>query len=141
MTKPLKKRGRHVELPILGDTVAELRIASDRIVTRIFRSKSDHETTLEIEDSIVLSRGTSTQTLKGSKPGTTFAPQTLQPLLELIGCTIVDALAQEDGAIRLDISNAMTPTVASTDGYESWHLTSLNSPAPFTLHGGSGCLI
>lgn len=49
MTKPLKKRGRHLELPILGDTVAELRIASDRSVTLIFRSKSDHETTLELK--------------------------------------------------------------------------------------------
>ncbi len=141
MTKPLKKRGRHVELPIIGDTVAEVRIAIDRLVTLIFRSKADNETTLAIEDSLILSRGNSTQTLKGAKPGTTFAPQTLQPLLELIGCTIVNAIAQEDGAIRLDLSNAMTLTVASTDGYESWHLTSLDSSAPFTLHGGSGCLI
>jgi len=139
MTKHLKNRGQHVELPIIGVTVAELRIAADRLVRLIFRdgTDADSESTLEVEEAITLSRGKATQTLEGSRPGTTFAPQTLHPLVELIGCTVTDAIALQDGTIQIELSNAIQLTVTS-DGYEAWHFTFRSNSTPsdnFTLHG------
>lgn len=144
MTKHLKKRGRHLELPIIGANVAEVRIAIDRLVELIFRDSTDpdRESVLMIEEAIILSRGKATQTLEGARPGSAFAPHTLHPLVELIGCTITEAVAQEDGPIRIDLSNAMQFTVES-DGYEGWHFnfTSKRTPVDnFTLRG-AGSLI
>lgn len=139
MTKHLKKRGRHVELPIIGITVTEVRIAVDRLVEVVFRDRTDDdsESTLEVEESITLSCGKATRTLEGSRPGITFAPQTLHPLVKLLGCTVTDAIAQEDGTLRVELSNATCLSIAS-DGYEGWHFTFRSKRIPsdnFTLHG------
>lgn len=144
MSKILKSRGQHWELPILGQTLAELRLDVDRLVRMTFRSEAGEEAHLEIEEAITLSRGRSTQILEGSRPGSSFAPQTLAPLVELLGCTVTDALAQKDGTIRVELSNQMMLSIVPTRGYEGWHFQGKpegHSAPPLILHGATGHLI
>lgn len=142
--KHFKSRGPHFELPIIDYVLAELRLNVDRACALIFRSDNKEEARLEIEEAITLSRGQTADRLEGSRPGTTFAPQTLEPLVQLLGSSVTDAIAQKDGEIRIELSNAMTLSVIPTHGYEGWHFhcesKSDNSP-PLTLHGATGHLI
>lgn len=119
MSKKLTGRGRHTVLPIIGDTVRELKLG--RLTALVFCSDEDGESELLIEDAVTLIRGSHERTLTGSKHGETWNPRELGPLLELIGCTVVDALAEHEGLLRITFSNELVMEVCSTTGYEAWH--------------------
>lgn len=144
MGKHLKARGRHFELPIIENTLAEIRIAIDRSLMLIFRNGEDIESSLQIEETTVLSRGKVLVCLEGSRPGKTFAPQTLQPLVELVGCKVSDALAQKEGILRIAFSDASQILVTPSHGFEGWHFrweSHGDAAGPFYLHGATGYLI
>jgi hypothetical protein len=128
MNKKLLARGRHTVLPLVRDTLVELLLG--KISTLVFRATDGSESELRIEDTIRLSRGEHETVLDGSKPGETFNPKELGPLVELLGCEVTDALAEQTGSLRLAFSNQIVLTVTSTTGYEAWHF---RNPRPGRL--------
>jgi hypothetical protein len=135
MSKKLVQRGRHLVLPIVGDTVRELKLG--RLTTVVFSAESSVESELQIEEAITLIRGHHELTLEGSKPGGTWNPKALGPLLDLIGCRVVDALAEQEGLLRITFSNGLVMEIRPSTGYEAWHF---HSP-PITLRGAGGRLL
>ncbi|MBM3979055.1 MAG: hypothetical protein FJ304_01985 [Planctomycetes bacterium] len=119
MSKKFVARGRHTVLPIIGDTAFELRIG--RMTSLIFFSDEDGESELLIESSITLLRGTHERVLEGSLFGDKWNPRALGPLLEVIGHTVTDALAEHEGLLSISFSNELVMVVAPTPGYEGWH--------------------
>lgn len=119
MGKKLSGRGRHTTLPIIGDMVLELKLG--RMTALVFKSDEDGESELLIEEPIAFIRGSHERMLTGSKPGETWNPRELAPLLELIGCTVVDALAEKEGRLRITFSDELVLEVRPETGYEAWH--------------------
>jgi hypothetical protein len=119
MPKKLTTRGRHTVLPIVGDTLLELRLG--RMTAFIFASDEDGESEVLIEDAITLVRGSQERVLHGSKFGETWNPRELGPLLELIGVEVIDAIAEETGLLRIAFANGLVMEVRPSAGYEAWH--------------------
>lgn len=121
MAKKLYARGRHTVLPIVGDTLIELDLGIRRLASLVFKAAEGDESELTIEDQICLRRGESERILAGSKPGVTFDPKGLSPLLELLGSQVRDAVAEKEGRLRVVFSNELVLEVTSSTGYEAWH--------------------
>jgi hypothetical protein len=134
LTKKLTPRGRHTVLPIIGDTLVEVCLSTCRPPTLVFKGADGSESELRIEDSITLNRGEQERLLDGSMPGESFKPETLSPLLELLGSEVMDAVAEKEGRLRVVFSNALTLVVASSRGYEAWHF---QYPRPGRPTGGN----
>ncbi len=117
-----KSRGRHVEIPIIGFRFAELRLAVDELVELRFRDEERNECSLQLEDCLTLTRGTQATSLNGSRPGEAFAPGTMAVLADNLGQTVSDAIAQEDGTIRIELSNKVSLSVTPQTGHEAWHV-------------------
>ena len=131
----LVTRGRHTELPIEGSLLAEVCLATDRLVVLVFRDAVGNEAEVTVEDKIVLVRGTDERVLEGSRTGTSFNPRGLHPLVDLLGCRVSEAIAQYTGELRITFADGLVLQVASTTGYEAWHFT---KPRPGRPIGGSG---
>jgi hypothetical protein len=131
MSKKLIGRGRHTVLPIVGETVQELKLG--RMTALVFSAEGGPESDVVIEEAIILIRGSHERVLEGSKPGETWNPNELGPLLELIGCTVIDALAEQEGTLQITFSNNLVLKVVPTTGYEAWHF---RYPLPGASGGG-----
>jgi hypothetical protein len=134
MTKKLTSRGRHTVLPILGDTLVEIRLSMCSLPALVFKAADSNEAELTIEDSITLKRGDQERLLEGSKPGVSFNPKELAPLLELLGSEVTDAVAEKEGLLRIAFSNKLVLEVAPSHGYEAWHF---HYPRPGRPVGGN----
>ena len=134
--RQLAQRGRHCLIPIIGDKVVEFRVGTSCLPTLLFCGEDGVESRLEIAQTVDLRRGEWTTTLEGAKPGITYDPTQVQPLLELIGTTVIDAVAQEDGVLRLDFSNKLELEITPVEG-EGWHFQTQD----VYLHGADGHLI
>src|ERR1041385_3421599 len=119
--RKLTRRGRHTVLPILGDTLVELRLSVCSALALVCRAPDGSEAEITIEDSICLRRGDQTRCLEGSKPGESFNPQALAPLLELLGSDVAEAVAEKEGRLRVAFSNELVLEVVPSHGYEAWH--------------------
>ena len=108
-------------LPILGDTLVEVRINTCCLPALFFKAEDESEAELTFEDCITLKSGNEERLLQGSKPGITFNPKGLAPLLELLGSQVTDAMAEKNGHLRVTFSNKIVLSVRSSDGYEAWH--------------------
>jgi hypothetical protein len=122
-------------LPIEGGLLAEVCLAIDRLVALVFRDAAGNEAEVRVEDKIVLGRGIDERVLEGSQPGTSFDPRGLHPLLELLGCRVCEAIAQDTGELRITFADGLVLKVASTTGYEAWHFA---KPRPGRPIGDSG---
>ena len=149
ISKKLTSRGRHTVLPIIGDTLVEIRLSVCHLPALIFKAEDDSEAEITIEDCTTLRRGDQERLLEGSKPGTSFNPKELAPLLELLGSTVTDAVAEKEGLLRIAFASKLVLEVAPSHGYEAWHF---HSPCPgrpaggdrdqaIALHGAHGHLI
>jgi hypothetical protein len=113
MLQPMRKRpslatrGRHTVLPIEGSLLAEVCLAIDRLVALVFRDAVGNEAEVTVEDKIVLARGTDEHVLEGSRPGQSFDPRGLRPLLDLLGCRVCEAIAQDTGELRVTFANGL----------------------------------
>jgi hypothetical protein len=121
MAKKLALRGRNTVLPLVGDTMVEVCISTCRLPVLVFKAADGGESELTIEDRITLSQGGNERVLDGSKPGTTFNPRELSPLLDLLGIEAIDAIATVNGQLRVEFSNNLVLSILSTTGYEAWH--------------------
>lgn len=130
MAKKLTCRGTRTVLPIIGDTLVELRLFSDRWPAFVFGSQDDTESEIRIEDRLALARGDCELLVLKS----ILVPATLAPLLELVGCKVAEAIAERDGRLRLDFTNGLTLTVTPTTGFEAWHF---QYPRPGCAAGGN----
>jgi hypothetical protein len=133
MARQLTTRGRHTVLPILGDTLVELRLSARSAPALVFRAADDSEAELTIEDGICLRRGDQERVLDGAKPGESFNPPALAPLLEFLGSEVTDALAEKEGRLRVAFSNGLALEVVPSHGYEAWHF---RYPRPGSSCGG-----
>lgn len=133
MSKKLTSRGRHTVLPIIGDTLVEIRLSTCNPPALVFKAEDGSETELRIEDRMKLRRGDQEQLLEGTKPGSSFNPKELAPLLELLGCAVIDAVAEKEGLLRIAFSNKLVLEVVSSHSYEAWHF---HSPRPGRPVGG-----
>lgn len=135
-----KARGRHLEIPIIGYQLAELRLAIERLVELRFRDAEDGECSLQLEESLTVTNDQNVTIMDGSRPGRSFAPAKLTALVEHLGRTVVDALAQEDGTLRIELSSEVHFSVTSTSGYEAWHLAFRRHGESWSghLHGAAG---
>ncbi len=148
LAKRLISRGSDLILPIVGDVLSSVRLSLDCLPALIFQDEEKNRSELTVEDSIVLGQGDSEQILTGSKPGKTFAPSTLAPLIELLGLQIVDAVAKRNGRLIITFSDQIRLEVTSTTGYEAWHFvypSQLHHPKQkvrqISLHGAYGRII
>ena len=149
MSKKLTSRGCHTVLPIVGDTLVEVRLSISSLPALVFKAEDGSEAELTIEDRTTLRRGEQEQLLEGSKPGSSFNPKKLAPLLELLGSAVIDAVAQKEGLLRIAFSNELVLEVAPSHGYEAWHFHSPRPGRPasgdreqaIALHGAHGHLI
>jgi hypothetical protein len=147
--RKLTARGRGKVLPILGDALIELRLSACSAPALVFRGADRGEAELTIADGICLQRGDQTRQLDGAKPGESFNPQALTPLLELLGSEVTDARAEPDGRLRVAFSNALVLEVVPSHGYEAWHFRYPRPGRPVgatrgpavALTGGHGRLI
>ncbi|MCP4251730.1 MAG: hypothetical protein GY778_32245 [bacterium] len=145
--KKLAKRGQHTVLPIRGGILSEMTFSVDRSPIFVFRS-DEAESEVEIEDQIVLVRGSAEELLPYSKPGSSFDPKRLGRVLDLLGLRVNDALAMKDGTLQIEFAGGLILKVTSTTGYEAWHFCLHRSGRPgsdpghqITLHGAAGHLI
>jgi hypothetical protein len=121
MTKKLSGRGRHTVLPIVGDALVEVRLSTRSLPALVFRAADGSESELRIADRLSLRRGECERVLEGSQPGATFNPKELSPLLELLGGEVRDAVAEEEGRLRVVFANQLVlEATPSADG-EAWH--------------------
>ena len=127
MSKRLTSRGRHTVLPIIGDTLVEVRLSMCSLPALVFKAEDSTEAEITIEDCTTLRRGTQERLLEGSKPGTSFNPKELAPLLELLGSAVTDAVAEREGLLRIAFENKLVLEVVPGHGYEAWHF---HSPRP-----------
>ncbi len=131
--------------------MVEVRLRTSGIpaLTLTFQAAHGSESDLQIMDRIHLRRGDHERVLDGSKPGATFNPMELSPMLELLGSTVKDALAENEGRLRIAFSNELVLEVTSTTGYEAWHFQYPRPGRPvgglldhpISLHGTAGRLI
>ena len=145
--KRLTKRGEHTVLPIDGCILSEIIFSIDRLPVLVIRGMEE-ESQVTIEDQIVLLHGSAETVLPYSKPGAGFAPERLNPVLDLLGLRISDALALKDGTLQIEFEGSFVLKVTSTTGYEAWHfqLPRPGRPASgsghqVSLHGAAGHLI
>jgi uncharacterized protein DUF6188 len=149
MSKKFTSRGRHTVLPIVGDTLVEIRLSMCSLPALVFRAEDGREAELTIEDRTTLRRGDQERLFEGSKPGTSFNPKELAPLLELLGSAVIDAVAEKEGLLRIAFSNKLVLEVAPSSGYEAWHFHCPRPGRPaggdrdqaIALHGAYGHLI
>jgi hypothetical protein len=121
MSRKFTARGRYTVLPIVGNTLVEVRLGTCRLPALIFRAADGSEAELTIEEAVTLTRGKQVQLLEGSKPGETFSPRELAPLLDLLGSEVTDALAEKEGQLRIEFTGNLLMTVTPSHGYEAWH--------------------
>jgi hypothetical protein len=143
MRNALTQRGRHIILPIVDDTVAEICIAAHRGPAIIFADADRHESIIELADRFSIGRGTEMRTIEYDHANL------LSPLLELVGTSVTAAIAFADGRLELAFSNALQIEIGSSTGYEAWHFQ-FPRPGrppggdvanPISLHGADGHLI
>src|SRR5262249_19390904 len=127
MSKKLTSRGRHTVLPIIGDTLVEIRLNMCSLPALVFKAVDGSEAEITIEDCISLRRGDQERLLEGSKPGTSFNPKELAPVLEVLGSAVTDAVAEREGLLRIAFENKLVLEVVPSHGYEAWHF---HSPRP-----------
>lgn len=132
--KKIVARGRHLKLPIIGDTVSEMCFATSRLVCLIFRDTQDNESQLAIEVAITLSNNGENIVLPSSRPGTNFDPKKLYPLLNLLGSSVVVAWAERNGDLEIVFANGWILRVIPESGYEAWHF---HYPRPGRSAGGN----
>ena len=131
MSKKLASRGRHTVLPIVGDTLVEIRLSMCTSPALVFKAEDGSEAELTIEDCVTLRRGDQERLLEGAKPGSSLNPKELAPLLELLGSAVIDA--EKEGLLRIAFSNKLILEIARSHGYEAWHF---HSPRPGRPAGG-----
>jgi hypothetical protein len=146
--RSLATRGRHTVLPIEGSLLAEVCLAIDRIVALVFRDPAGNEAEVTVEDKIVLARGTEERVLEACRPGTSFDPKGLHPLLNLLGSRVREAIAQHTGELRITFADGLVLQITSTTGHEAWHFAKprpgrpISSPGPHIgITGAAGRLI
>jgi hypothetical protein len=120
-------------LPIVGDTLVEVRLSICTSPACVFKGMDGGESELTIADCITLKRADQERLLEGSKPGEAFDPKALAPLLELLGNEVVDAVAEKNGQLRIGFSNQMILAVTPSHGHEAWHF---QYPRPGRPAGG-----
>lgn len=134
LSRRLIDHGQFITLPIVGDTLAEVRLSIDSLPALVFKAVDGDEAEITIEDSITLTRGEQERTLEGAKPGESFNPKELAPLLELLGSEVMSAVADKGGHLRIAFSNKLILGIMSTSGYEAWHF---QYPRPGRPVGGN----
>jgi Family of unknown function (DUF6188) len=115
------RRGRHTILPLVGDTLVELCLSTRILTTLVFEASDRSQAELVLEDAVLLRRGRDEHLLDGTKPGSTYNPRLLCPLLELLGKRVTEAIAEEGGLLRITFSDSLELEVAPSTGYESWN--------------------
>lgn len=148
-TKKLTPRGRHLTLPLAGDAVSEVCFGTSRLVALVLRDSAGDESLLQIEEAVTLTRHGLELYLPGSRPGPTYEPMQLGPLLGLLGATVEDAWAHHEGALEVTFSNGDVLRVVPESGGEVWHFQYPRPGRPpsgdvsrhVSLHGDHGRLI
>lgn len=119
--KKIAQRGKHLTLPLVGDTVSEICLGISTPATLIFQDAAGGHSQLQFEEAITLHHDGADLYLLGSRPGSTFDPKQLHPLLGLLGTNVVDAWAHKAGALEISFSNGSVLRVIPETGYEAWH--------------------
>lgn len=132
--KQLTHRGRHTVLPLVGDLVVELCLGTRHLTTLAFEAPDGSQSELVLEDAVLLRRGRDERLLVATKPGASYNPRHLAPLLELIDERVTESIAEEGGTLRMAFSNSLELVVTPSTGYESWQF---RYPRPGRAAGGS----
>lgn len=141
MTKELTYRGPHTILPIAGYEVVKLCVGLSGFPELHFKAAEEGEATLEIHDQLSLKRGVYELILRDSDPSVRINPKDLAPLLELLGSSVEDAVAEKEGRLTILFSNKLMLEVSSSHGYEAWHFYYSHGNRFVSLHGADGYLI
>jgi hypothetical protein len=130
----LTLRGRNRTLPIIGDKLTELTIASSGTPTLVFRDGAGGEAELRIADAITLHRGDVEVAIRGSDNKTLRDPRDLHPLLELVGAAVVEAWTGRTGTLEIRFANEWTLRVTPVGPYTAWDFV---CPRPGRQRGGN----
>jgi hypothetical protein len=136
MVKKLLSRGQHTVLPLAGDRLVEISFSTASFPVLVFAASDGLGSELRVHDRIILRRGESEQVLDGAKPGETFNPKTLSPLLELLGTEVREAIAEKQGRLRLHFSNDLYFEVPVTGAGEAWQFQYPRPGRPYSQGTG-----
>jgi Family of unknown function (DUF6188) len=134
--RQLERKGRLTVLPILGHTVSETRFRQHGPPILCFRGPDRDESVLEFESAHLVLRHGSDEHGLAWKSGQAFSPDALKPFVNLIGVTIRNAVANDQGGLCLEFSNGAELT-ATPDVWEGWHFRGIGC----SLHGDDARLI
>lgn len=145
----LNQYSSQIELPIVGNMVASICVHHRRSPEIIFSNEDDQESSLILEDQINLTRGEQMIPPHAIHRGNRTDGGELSPLLTLLGSTVREAFASQDGRLTIKFSNAINLTITSTTGYEAWHFQyprigsqyQDNKRKMITIHGAYGKLL
>ncbi len=141
MTRKLTARGRHTVLPIIGDTVAEIRFGFQDCPEIVFRGADGHESIITIPRRFVLGCGHDERVFDWSQSVSAWKPEEPHDFVQLLGTTMTDAVAEQFGRLMLSFSDKSCLKVDPRE-YEGWRFQSprpgrpLSSPAPYISIGG-----
>ena len=131
--KKLTQRGRHCVLPINGDVLSELRLSLTHSLSLVFTDCYGTESQLSIREAITLTvHGVDTR-LEGGRSDADFNPKGLTAVVSLLGCTVSDAVAFNDGRLTIHFSEGHCLSVTPGSGFEAWEF---RYPRPGRPPGG-----
>lgn len=141
-----KKQLKRIELPLTGSDLSQVK--DESLITLLFVDERGSIAQLVLEQAVTIYQpDTSPNEVVGTKPGVTFDPSAIQPILKLIGKKVKQGIAHQDGSLEIEFYDGVKFEVIP-DIYEGWHF---QKPAPgtmaaypkehFSLHGSDGELI
>lgn len=141
-----KKSSKHIELPLVGSDLSEVK--NDRLITLVFVDDQGITAELVLEQAVTIfqSDAPPIQVLS-TKPGITFNPLAIEPIMNLIGKKVKQAKAQQSGSLEVEFYDGVKFEIVP-EIYEAWHF---QKPAPgtiipypanhFSIHGSDGELL
>ena len=115
VVKKLLRRGRDVELPVIGDMVIELRFRDQGLPVLIMAGPDSLQSEFRFEGKLTLIRGQREETM------TAGMMQHGTRLLEVLGDEVTTAAAEYNGKLSLSFSSGLVLESRSVAGFEHWH--------------------
>lgn len=124
-------------LPIVGHVVSELHLRAKHSPRLVFSDDQSNVSYLDLESALMtLSRNGEELVLDSLLPGKEFDSRSFSPLVDLLDCSVLDAIATRRGALRLNFSEGWHLSAVPCC-YEGWHFWTED----LSLHGADGHLI
>ena len=113
--KKFERRGRNTVLPITGDVVAEICLSTINIPAIVFRNSNGRESELTFEEDITVQHAQEEWHSEWRRP------DSMSPLVFLLGQTVSEAIALPDGRLAISFTDDWGLQITPKSGFEAWH--------------------